>query len=142
MTDVDYSRGGDGPNLGPATDPFNGDQPTVASPRVGRIVYEPSHGPAHAARAVGSETPNFISTVGGRQQAEPAPDPMQSRQAEVAKLIEERRLRDQFAVAALPTVLEFAIGADVAAERKPAIIATTAYDIADAMLAERAKRST
>jgi hypothetical protein len=58
---------------------------------------------------------------------------------------DQRELRDRFAMAALPTAMHWVVKApQTVAEMggdTSSVIAATAYDIADAILAERAKRS-
>src|SRR6516165_7860910 len=70
------------------------------------------HDPYDPTRFAHIPMANFISTIGGQrpedaQQEQRAQE--QSRQAEIAKLVEERKLRDQFAIAALSQAIDIAM---------------------------------
>jgi hypothetical protein len=88
--------------------------------------------------------PPYRNLITGKMEFGPMPTPMPLEPSRVAaaelvgvdKASKDRALRDQFAAAALPTVVK-QFGSTVLVEQ----IVERAYDIADAMMAERAKRS-
>jgi hypothetical protein len=101
------------------------------------------HDPYDPTRFAHIPMPNFISTIGG-QRPEDAQQELraqeQTRQAEIAKLVEERKLRDQFAAAVVPKALELAMNTVEGDEDAASLAAEMAYEVADAMLVVRAKR--
>lgn len=59
-------------------------------------------------------------------------------ETEVKEILDHKALRDRFAIAALPHVLDMVqIDERVPAEHAKSVAARTAYELADAMLKER-----
>jgi hypothetical protein len=88
--------------------------------------------------------PNFISTIGGKRPEDAQQElraQEQSRQTEIAKLVEERKLRDQFAMAALSQAIDIAMVSPLIPRKEITVeelAAVVAYGFADAMLKFRA----
>lgn len=114
----------------------------------GSVVFEP------AAAGVPLKMPNFVSTIGGRREENDVtfsgPTPEQI--AEARKAEADAALCDQFAGQALhSSVTRAKAFVDMDAETRrasafpqgsiPEIAAILAYSVADALMAERAKRS-